>query len=608
MASSTEPQQNLGHFNPKIYLLYSYGAVEESFGEIMQIIAGLVLLGVLITFHELGHFLFAKWLGVRVLVFSIGFGPKLIGFRRGETEYRISAIPLGGYVKMFGESLEDVADEEKKRSFMHQAIWRKSLIAFAGPLFNFILPIVLFFCLLIGREQVFAPRVGTLLADGVAARSGMKVDDVITAVNNRAVESFNEVADIIARNPDKDVTLHIKRTGPGGMEELDLVVKPEAKASANPLEKGQITGRIGIMPAIEKPVVVVSKDSPWSKAGVHNFDEIIAINDQPINSTQALFHALLDIKGGDKLTIVRLTLDKKEERTTIVVPMEMRPAEAPLDIALSQNQVSQANQDQMQEMLKKTKSFVKEEQELMKVRFGMAPAKGVIMELKGDSVIAALGLSIGDRIVAIDGDQASIAQASQVIVQNPFSPHVLGVIKSDGTMAIVTFVLPNKATENLGLDADLLSVVGFSLAQVYKPGELKERVVGVGEALKRASMQTLDIVVMTGKSLLMLFKNEAPVSQIGGPIMLFDIAQKAAQKGLSYYIFIMCLLSVNLGLLNLLPIPALDGGHLLLFGVEAAMGKPLTPKTRGLVTQIGIALLLFMMALALFNDLSRLFR
>jgi regulator of sigma E protease len=135
----------------------------------MEILAGIILLGVLIVFHELGHFLFAKALGVRVLVFSVGFGPKIWGFKKGETEYRLSAIPLGGYVRMFGESLEEeLREPEKKISFMHQPIWRKSLIAFAGPLFNFILPIILFFFLLVGAEEVFAPRIVTLAKDGAA--------------------------------------------------------------------------------------------------------------------------------------------------------------------------------------------------------------------------------------------------------------------------------------------------------------------------------------------------------------------------------------------------------------------------------------------------------
>ena len=120
----------------------------------MGILSGILLLLVLVFIHEMGHFLFAKALGVKVLVFSIGFGPKIFSFIYKETEYKISIIPFGGYIKMFGESLDDeVSDSEKKYSFLHQAIWRKSLIAFAGPLFNLVLPILLFFFMVFGNQM-----------------------------------------------------------------------------------------------------------------------------------------------------------------------------------------------------------------------------------------------------------------------------------------------------------------------------------------------------------------------------------------------------------------------------------------------------------------------
>jgi regulator of sigma E protease len=576
----------------------------------MQILAGVLLLGVLITFHELGHFLFAKWLGVRVLVFSVGFGPKLIGFKRGDTEYRLSAIPLGGYVKMFGESLDDeMSPEEKKISFMHQAIWRKSLIAVAGPLFNFILPVILFFALLVGHEQVFAPRVGTLLPDGVAAKSGMHVDDLVVAVNGHAVLSFNEVADTIAHNPDVDVSLRIKRkTSGGSFEELDLVVRPERKFSSNPLEKDQPVGRIGIMPAIEQPIVVVSNHSPLAQ-GLKNFDEVITIDGRHIDSAAALMSALHDLKPGSRLIVKRKRPGQEAlENITIEAPTDLNMPMPSTSVQLSHNLADGDFPNEIVTQIDSAKEIIKKERDLVVASHGVAPAKGVITEIKAGSVVDSLGLGLGDRIISIDGEGMASAQLPQIILQNPFATHVMGAIKADGTPVVAVFSLPKSATDKLSLDGDLLTVVGFSTMQVFKAGELIERSVGVGEALKRASLQTADIALMTGKSLLMLVKNEAPASQLGGPIMLFDIAQKAAQKGVAYYIFIMCLLSVNLGLLNLLPIPALDGGHLLLFGIEAVQRKPLTAKTRAIATQIGVTFLLLVMALALFNDLARLLR
>src|SRR5690606_35084731 len=118
---------------------------------------------------------------------------------------------------------------QKRISFMHQPIWRKSLIALAGPLFNFILPVILFFFLLLGAESVLTPRVGTLIEDGAAARAGILPDDVVIAVNDRPVESFNEVADIVAKNPNVALRFRIKRATSDGPRELDLVLTPEAK-------------------------------------------------------------------------------------------------------------------------------------------------------------------------------------------------------------------------------------------------------------------------------------------------------------------------------------------------------------------------------------------
>src|SRR5262245_22958778 len=253
----------------------------------MQILSGLILLAVLIVFHELGHFLFAKMLGVRVLVFSLGFGPKLIGLKIGDTEYRLSAIPLGGYVRMFGESLEEqLSDEEKKRSFMHQAIWRKSLIAFAGPLFNFILPVILFFFLLIGNEQVYAPIVDTVLKDSVAENAGLKPDDRIVAVDHKPVETFTDLALTIADKPGQEIDLSVVR--PAHNEPFLIRVVPEPKPSPSPFDKGKMMGRIGIMPAIEKAVVMVDKDSAFYKAGLRDLDEIKAIDGVLITSMHAL--------------------------------------------------------------------------------------------------------------------------------------------------------------------------------------------------------------------------------------------------------------------------------------------------------------------------------
>lgn len=570
----------------------------------MQIIAGIILLAVLIVFHELGHFLFAKWLGVRVLVFSVGFGPKICSFRRGETEYRISAIPLGGYVRMFGESLEEeLTPPEKRMSFMHQPIWRKSLIAFAGPLFNFILPIILFFFLLIGTEKIFAPKVGTLIEGGVAQRAGLVVGDRITTIDKKPVLSFGEVADIIAQNPDRDLVLGVVRTNAAGaVQHLTITVRPESKVSINPLEKDSSVGRIGIMPAVEVPKVLVSTHSPLRQSGLQSFDDIIGIDDKAVANAATLSQLLMNLAPQQKLRVKR-----GEQELTIVVPRELAMDKTIQPITTVHNWGDENFPAPVQDQIAKTHALLTEEIGALHARYGVASANGGVDSIKKDSIADNFGFVLEDRIISVDGEKLlSTVQLQQAIVHDAMNPHVLGVIKKDGSLVVAVFTLPKDVVEKMSLNSDLTSLFGISTMQVFTPGETFERNVGPLEAVARAAQQTLDIGLMTAKSLWLLLKMEVPASQIGGPIMLFDVAQQAAQKGLSYYIFIMCLLSVNLGLLNLLPIPALDGGHLLLFGIEAVQRKPLTPRTRTIATQIGVALLLMMMAIAIFNDMSRL--
>ncbi len=575
----------------------------------MQILAGIILLAVLIVFHELGHFLFAKWLGVRVLVFSVGFGPKIWGFKRGETEYRLSAIPLGGYVRMYGESLEEeLTPEQKKISFMHQAIWRKSLIAFAGPLFNFVLPIFLFFFLLVGAEEVFAPRVGTLLHGGAAERAGIKAGDLVKSVNGEPVSSFGQVAEMVAANPNVDLQFDIERPlSTGATEHVAITVRPEVKANPNPLEKDGSVGRIGIMPAVELPIVVVGDASPLKALGLKSFDEIISLNGNEIVSADALRGALARLEAGQIIKATRTSGGEKKE-FSITAPALILGEQSAKEISVAHNFPDGLPQE-LNDKIEKTRELLREEERSQHARFFVSSANGAINVVEKDSIAAQLGLGIEDRVVAVDGEKLDAAvQLQQAIVHDVTRPHVVGVVKKDGSLRIAAFLVPEASAQKINLNTDLLSLFGMSTINVFKPGETITRTVGPIEAVKRACLQTAEIGLMTAKSLWLLVKMEVPASQIGGPIMLFDVAQQAAQKGLPYYIFIMCLLSVNLGLLNLLPIPALDGGHLLLFGIEAVQRKPLTAKTRGIATQIGIAILLSIMAIAVFNDISRLFR
>src|SRR4051794_26133732 len=170
----------------------------------------LLFLGVLVFVHELGHFLVAKWLNVKVLRFSLGFGPRVIGFTRGETEYRISWIPLGGYVKMAGEQpYEELPPEEAKRGFLAQPPWKRALIVVAGPAFNLLFPILAFFAVNLGDHKYETNRIGTVEPGLPAAMGKLEPGDQIFAIDGQPTETFDDVRTALQPAADRQVELTI---------------------------------------------------------------------------------------------------------------------------------------------------------------------------------------------------------------------------------------------------------------------------------------------------------------------------------------------------------------------------------------------------------------
>ena len=203
----------------------------------------LVVLGVLVAFHELGHFLAARWVGVKVLKFSLGFGPKLFGRQVGETEYLLSAIPLGGYVKLFGEDeTEATTHEDRARSFAHQSLWGKVLIVAAGPGFNFILAYFIFAGWLATGAPLFVPTFQDLTPDieamvpgSPADTAGIQIGDRVSRVNGRDISTRTELFDAVAKSNGQALTLEIKR----GEQVKTLMVTPTTAPDHRPLLKSQ---------------------------------------------------------------------------------------------------------------------------------------------------------------------------------------------------------------------------------------------------------------------------------------------------------------------------------------------------------------------------------
>ncbi len=356
------------------------------------VVSFVIVLGLLIFVHEFGHFIWAKLFGVKVLKFSLGFGPKLISKQFGETEYLISAFPLGGYVKMFGESPGDVADEtmsaaDIRGSFSMRPVWQRFIIVAGGPVFNLIFAILLFFFIVLvaGLPQpVETTTISGVGPDSPAAAAGILPNDTITAIDGQETKRWEDVSTLIKNSGGRQVILTIRRDG-----------------------------------------------------------------------------------------------------STVEVPVQSR----------------------------------------------MEESKNIFGEV------------VGER-------------------------YMVGIARSE---------------------------------------EVTYEKVGFLTALEAGISQTWSWMYLTVMGLVKIIQKVVPASELGGPILIAKIAGERMEAGWINFLYFMAVLSVNLGILNLLPIPILDGGHLVYFTVEAILRKPLHPKIIEILQQVGLVLLVTLMIFVFYNDLMRFF-
>jgi len=439
----------------------------------------LVVLGVLVAFHELGHFLAARWVGVKVLKFSIGFGPKLFGRQVGETEYLVSAIPLGGYVKMFGEEEgEATTTEDRRRSFAHQGLSGKFLIVAAGPGFNFILAYLIFAGWLSTGSPLFVPTFHDLSADvealvpsSPAATAGMEVGDRVVTVNGKEISTKTELLDLVSKSKGQPITLEVRRAN----QLKSLTVTPVP-----------ITGET---PAGEEPIYTI----------------------------------------------------------------------------------------------------------------GVEETPPLVTSVMHGSPASTAGVQPGDRVATIEGQTIyTWAQMTTQVKEHPQKPLQFEVIR-DGKRVSLT-VTPN--AEKVTVNGQTLEVGKIGISG---PGRSLMRSDSTAGALYQGLEATWGWTELTAVGLYKMIVGDISSKNIGGPLTIANISGEAASQGASSVVFLIAILSINLGVLNLLPIPILDGGHLLFFLIEGILRKPLGERQREVAQQVGLVLLVGVMIFAFWNDLERIF-
>jgi regulator of sigma E protease len=449
-----------------------------------NIFAFIIVLGILIFVHEFGHFIVARLFGVGVEKFSLGFGPRLFGKTIGITDYRISAIPLGGFVKMVGDEPDEVLpDSQIPLSFTHKHVLKRILIVAAGPFFNLFLAVVIFFgfYLILGIENV-TPVVRYVEAHSPAQVSGLKIGDVITSINGEGVDSWYDINNAIEKSDGRTLSMGMDRSGSFFTADLVPIVKVGEDIFGDESEYYDIG--IAGLPELEAVVGGVSEAFPAQKAGLQKGDRIEAIDGVAVENWNAM-REMISASRGNPLTI---SVRRQDHLLTVTLTP----------------------------MLKEGKD--------------------------------ALGEKIERYLIGISTAAPDIPDQEKMVVRlNPLT--------------------------------------------------------AFGESLQRTWL----VIELSVKGIVKMIQGSISRDNLGGPIMIAQMAGDQAREGVDKLIQFVAFISINLAILNFMPIPVLDGGHLLFFFIEAVIRRPVGIRIREMAQQAGMIALLMLMVFVFYNDIMRYF-
>jgi len=541
----------------------------------MIVVWFLVLIGPLIFIHELGHFAFAKLFKVKVLQFSLGFGPAIKGLHWtwGETEYKVSYVPLGGYVKMLGEDPSaEIAPEDQGRALQHKALWQKYLIVTAGPLFNLIFPILVYFFYFLAQSTAAPAVIGTVIPGEPAAAAGLRSGDRVVEIDGHKVRYWTDVTQVIQGKPNKRVRLVIEREG----SRMTLHATPRLELQRTRLGVVDKVGLLGIMPAMTAAQVgVIAPQSPAARAGIRTGDWILAVHGRPTPYWHQLYSTLVHLK---RPAVLHLSLMRAIRPTGSVALSLWRPMTVDLQPDLVDGQLET----------------------------GLLSAEMFVAHVDPATPAFRVGLRPGDRVLTLDGQTLrSWLVLANVLSQKRDRAMTMTWQSFGGAMHRGTLRLERKKVIDDFKQERTVYVFGATNGMVYRYPP-KEPIDGrFGYAVHMAALMSGEVISDMVLAVVQIFRGKVASDTVGGPIMLANIAKVAASKGWDVFLWIMALISINLGLLNLLPVPILDGGHVLIFTIEAIRRKPLSLQARAAVSYVGLALLLALMVLAFKNDIVR---
>lgn len=536
------------------------------------IILSILALGFLIFIHELGHFFAAKRCGIRVEKFSIGFGPRLFGFRRGETDYCLSALPFGGFVKMAGESPEEQKGESGE--FASAPVGHRIFVAIAGPVMNFLLGVIFFSVvylagldrgtmwlmeMLIGRSDQMA-QIGLVADNSPAKKGGLEPGDTIVSINDRKIKNWQDFNTTILTHPDEELKIVVSRDG----ESRTLYVTPRS------LDRNDI-GQIRVSARQETMVDSVAAGSAAAEAGLEARDLIESINGRkiyhvpefnsviwdpanPFGSAHQKFYREINESPGGNLS---LGVRRGAESLTIGFPINWR--------------------------------------------VNAVIAKG--------SAAERAGIQSGDEIVSINGESVKnielYPRLYELATTDPGQSIEIGLHRNSEPLTIS--LSPALIDDESQLDLQglhwQLSLDGLALDAPYVPIPTYNVITAVGAGIQ-TNWLILEMVV---KVLKRLVTREVKAKYLTGPIGIVDTTRRVVEFGLRSLLFFVGFISVNLAIVNLLPIPIADGGQILFFTLEKLRGRPLSIRKQIIIQQVSIVLLAGLFLYITFYDILRVF-
>lgn len=533
-----------------------------------------ILLGLLIFVHELGHFSVAKYFGVRVETFSIGFGKKIWQKTKGDTTYCLSLIPFGGYVKMYGDDpTADIPEEEKKYSFLHKPVSQRIAVVLAGPLMNFFFAILVFMMIAIVGEEKPVAVIGSVQTDSKADLMGFQAGDQILSVNGTAVKLWEEAQEVIEDNGDKKISVEVKRHATNEV----LTLEGDTKIIKNPniLSSKDFVGSIGgISPMpIASAIGVSSPESPAFKAGLRTGNIIVEVNGKEVERWYELT-AKIDAAIGSTESL-SLKVKESPEAETKSISLEL----------------NEGIKNQADLGLERLDLFV-----------------GRVVE---ESAAAKAGLKANDHIIAMNDKPLNnwndlVAEVRSY--EETKKPIAVKLVREGETQVLNMEPTPIVQNDPITGKEKTVYAIGITTSLMgARPLLTTVRTSNLFKAVKSGINASYEWSVTTVLSFWKLLSNEVSAKSIGGPIMIGQLASQSFQIGLSAFLKIMGIISINLFILNLLPLPVLDGGHLLFYTIEAIRGKPVSMRVLEVAQTFGLILLLSLMIFATFNDITRAF-